>query len=159
MYRRILVPLDGSDEARVALPVAVELAQRFGASLLLLQMVPTGDATIGLAADVASGALGDPGVCNAEVEAREQIAQGYVSAVADELAATGIEVSYAVGTGGESRGIVEAAQREGVDLIVMATHARSGLGRLVFGSVTDAVLRGARVPVLAIPPHRDSGED
>ena len=154
MFRKILVPLDDSEEARAALPVAVDLARHFGGTVLLLEMVRTGDATLGLAADVASGALTDPSVFSAEVAARQTVAEGYIAAVADELHEQGIDVAYAVGTGSEGAGIVEAARREAVDLIVMATHARGGLGRLVFGSVTDHVIRHAHVPVLAIPPQR-----
>lgn len=157
MFTRILVPLDGTDEARAALPVAAELARRFGAVMLLLEMVPTGDATLGMAANVASGALTDPSVYGAEVDARERAAEGYIAAVAQEWAQQGLDVSYSVGVGSESAGIVEAARTEAADLIVMATHARSGLGRLVFGSVTDEVLRRAHVPVLAIPPRAATG--
>lgn len=155
MFTKILVPLDGSDDAAAAVPVAAELARGFGASLLLVEMVPTGRATLALAADVASGAMTDPELINADVEAREQAAEGYVSAMAEQLAAQGLDVSYAVGRGSEEGGIVQAAHDEGVDLIVMATHARGPLGRLVFGSITDDVVRHTTIPVLAVPPPRD----
>lgn len=151
MFRKILVPLDMSDESRAALPFAAGLARQFDARLLLLDMVPTGGATLGLAADVASGALADPRVYNASVDAREQAAEGYIAAVAEELTAQGLDVAYAVGAGQEGAGIVDAARAQDVDLIVMATHARGGLGRLVFGSVTDDVIRRSHVPVLAVP--------
>ena len=153
------MPLDATEEARAALPVAAGLAERVGASLLLLEMVRTADARLGLAADVVSGALTDRTVFSAEVTAREQVVESYIAAVAEELAQQGLDVSYAVGTGSESAGIVEAARRENVDLIVMATHARSALGRLVFGSVTDHVIRHAHVPVLAIPPGAHAGKE
>ena len=153
MFSRILVPLDGSDEAAAALEIAKGIARRFSSSLLLLEMVPTTGATLGLASDVASGALTDPQLYQAEVAARESAAEGYIDAVAQELAEQGLDVSYAVGTGNEGAGIVEAARREDVDLIIMATHARGGLGRLVFGSTTDHVIRNAHIPVLAIPPE------
>ena len=156
MFQRILVPLDGSEESTAAVPVAAELARRLGAALLLLEMVPTAGATLGLAADVASGALTDPQLYGAEVAAREQVAEGYIAAVAEELAGQGLDVAYAVGSGSASAGIVEAARSEAADLIVMATHARGGLGRLVFGSVTDQVLRHSHVPVLAIPPGKSN---
>ena len=155
MFRRILVPLDGSDEAATAVPVAAELARRFGAAVLLLEMVPTAGASLALAADTASGAMTDPNVIATAVEAREQVAEGYVSAVAEQLAGQGLDVSYSVGQGSEGAGFAEAARRENVDLIVMATHARGALGRLVFGSVTDDVVRHTTVPVLTVPPKRD----
>jgi nucleotide-binding universal stress UspA family protein len=153
MFEKILVPLDGSDEAAAALPVATGLARQFGASLLLLEMVPDAAATLGLVADAASGAMTDPNVFEAEVEAREQVAEGYVAATAEQLSAEGLDVAFAVGAGSEGKGIVEAALREGVDLIVMATHARTGLGRLVFGSTADYVIRHVHVPVLVVPPE------
>jgi nucleotide-binding universal stress UspA family protein len=159
MFSRILVPLDGSAEATSALDIARGIAMRFQSSLLLLEMVPTAGATLGLASDVASGALTDPALYQAGVTARESAAEGYVGAVAQELTEQGFDVSYAVGVGNEGAGIVEAAQREGVDLIVMATHARGGLGRLVFGSTTDHVIRHAHVPVLAIPPEARPDHD
>ena len=152
MFQRILVPLDGSEESTAAVPVAAELGRRLGAALLLLEMVPTADAHLGLAADVASGALTDPTLYGAEVSAREQAAEGYVAAVADELAAQGLDVSYSVGVGSESAGVVEAVRAQGVDLVVIAAHTRSGLGRLFGGSAVDGILRAAGVPVLAVPP-------
>lgn len=151
MFTRILVPLDGTDEAAAALPVATELARRLGSALLLLAMVPTADARLGLATDVASGALTDPAVYGAEVRARSQAAEGYVAAVAQQLADEGLSASYAIGTGDPGDGIVAAAREQGVDLILMATHGRSGLARLLFGSTTDDVLRHAGIPVLAVP--------
>ena len=160
MFQRILVPLDGSDEAATALPVAVELARRFEAELLLVEMVELGGAQMALATDVASGAMTDPNLIAAEVEAREQTAEGYISGMADQLASEGLRVSSTIGTGGGGDGIVAAAEAGNADLIVMATHARSGLGRLIFGSVTDHVIRHAGIPVLAIPlkDHDDKGE-
>ena len=158
LFTKILLPLDGSDESARAVPVAAALARQLGSALLLLEMVPAGDARLGLVADAASGAMTDPHVFENVIEAREKLAEGYISALAEELSAEGVDVSFAIGTGSEGRGIVEAAHREGVDLIVMATHARSGLGRLVFGSTTDYVIRGAHVPVLVIPPHPDERE-
>jgi nucleotide-binding universal stress UspA family protein len=152
MFRKILVPVDPTGESRPAVDTAAELAGRLGASLLLIEIVPTAHTTLGLAADVAGGALTDPGVYGAEVAARAQAAEGYLQALAEELAGRGLDVAYTTGTGSAGAGIVEAARREHVDLIVMATHARNPLGRLVFGSVTDHVMRHAHVPVLAIPP-------
>jgi nucleotide-binding universal stress UspA family protein len=157
MFRKILLPLDGSDEAAAAIPVATALARQFGASVLLLQMVGSRGTTLGLVADAASGAMTDPNVFQAEAEAREVVAEGYVSAVADELLAEGVDATFAVGSGSDEKGIVEAAQREAVDLIVMATHARTGLGRLVHGSTTDYVIRHAHVPVLVVPPQPENG--
>ncbi len=159
MYRKILVPLDGSDVAALALPPARAFARAFGATVLLLEVVPTGGAALALATDVASGAMTDPAAITGDVAVREQAAEGYVAAVAQELAAEGIDAAYAVGRGDESGGIIEASDREAVDLIIMATHQRGAIGRLFRGSVADDVVRRARMPVLIIPPVRDLAED
>ncbi len=151
MFQRILVPLDGAGEPSPAVPVAAALAERLGASLLLLEMVPTAGSRLGLAADVASGALTDPSSYGAEVVARTRAAEGYVAALAEELAARGLDVLYSVGTGSESAGVIEAVRAENIDLVVIAGHARSGLGRLFGGSGIDDILRDAGVPVLVVP--------
>lgn len=152
MFRKILVPLDGTDAAARALPYAAELARRFAATLLLVDVVPTRDATLALAADIASGAMTDPALIAAEVSARETAAQGYITAVAEELAAQGLPVSTAVGQGAEGHGVVDIARRAGADLIVMAAHGHGPLGRLIFGNVTEDVIHHSPVPVLVVPP-------
>lgn len=157
MFQRILVPLDGTDQAAAALPVATELARRFGAALLLLEMVPERREALGLAADVASGAMTDPNVFGAQVTAREAVAESYISAVAEQLTADGLDARFAIGTGDEDKGIIQAAIREQVDLIVMATQPRRGLGRLLFGSTTDDVVHHSPVPVLVVPVADDAG--
>jgi nucleotide-binding universal stress UspA family protein len=154
MFQKIVVPLDGTDAAARALPYAVELARRFGAALVLVDVVPTRDATLALAADIASGAMTDPALIAAEVSARETAARGYITAVAEDLTAQGLHVSTAVGRGEEGPGVVDVARREGADLIVMAAHGHGPLGRLVFGNVTEDVIHHSPVPVLVIPPGR-----
>jgi|DewCreStandDraft_5_1066085.scaffolds.fasta_scaffold00558_5 nucleotide-binding universal stress UspA family protein len=154
MFRKLLVPLDGTDAAARALPYAVELARRFDAALVLVDVVPTRDTTLALAADIASGAMTDPALIAAEVSARETAARGYITAVAEELAAQGVQVAAVVAQGAEGRGVVDVARREGVDLIVMAAHGHGPLGRLVFGNVTEDVIHHSPAPVLVIPPRR-----
>ena len=151
MFTRLLVPLDGSDTSMAALPVARAIARQFGASLLLLEMVPVRGANMALATDVATGAMTDPNVIQTEIEVREQAAEGFVSAVAEELSGEGLDVSYATGVGDEDDGIIQAARDQRIDLIVMASHRRGFLSRLVSGSVTDDVVHQSRVPVLVVP--------
>lgn len=151
MFTRILVPLDGTDSSMTALPVAKEMARRLGASLLLLEMVPVRGATMALVTDVASGAMTDPHVIETAVDVRETAAAGFVSAVAEELAGEGLDVSYTTGRGDEDEGIVQAAHDQGADLIVMASHRRGALQRLFSGSVTDDVVHHAGIPVLVVP--------
>jgi nucleotide-binding universal stress UspA family protein len=74
----------------------------------------------------------------------------YLLERADVLCAAGMRVQTAVRVGDPATEIVEAARETGADLIAMTTHGRSGLGRLLFGSVAEAVLRRAHVPVFLL---------
>ena len=134
---KIMVPLDGSPLAEAAIPKAVELAQGPLATLVLLR-----------AAEAHSFPLADPTEAQVAV-VRE--AEEYLTAVAARLRETGVKnVQTTVWYGTPAPAIVEAAQVAKVDLIVMSTHGRSGLGRLVLGSVAESVLRGTRTPILLL---------
>jgi nucleotide-binding universal stress UspA family protein len=122
--RSILVPLDGSDRALFILPAGVEFARLFGARLLLLRVVDRGES---------------------RTSAEDQLGE-----VAEKLRHRGLDVLPLVDTGDAAKSIVETARFHNADLIAMATHGRSGVARLVTGSVTEAVLRHATVPVLAV---------
>src|SRR3990170_4264892 len=133
----MLVPLDGSVLAEGALSKAVELAEVSGAQLLLLR-----------AAEAHPFPGADP------VEAQIKVvseAEEYLARVVDRLAAAGgKDVKASVWYGPAAHAIVEAARTRKVDLIVMTTHGRSGLGRLILGSVAESVLRGTTTPILLI---------
>jgi nucleotide-binding universal stress UspA family protein len=147
--QRILVPLDGSRLAEAALPQAIELVQTSGARLLLLR-----------ATEAHTMPGRDP--TEAQIKAVAE-AEGYLTSVAarlDKLGAKRVETS--VWYGSAAYAIVEAARLHRVDLIVMSTHGRSGLGRLILGSVAESVLRGTRTPILLLraaeaPVERPTG--
>ena len=123
--RGILVPLDGSQLSERALPFAVALARQHDCPLLLMEASD----------DQHPGAA----------------AEAYLRRWADRLAAgCGIAVVQDVALGDAGRAIVEEAARRHVDLIVMATHARTGMERMLKGSVTDYVLHNAATPVLLV---------
>lgn len=135
----ILVPLDGSALAETALTPAVELARLHGAKLVLLR-----------AAEAHTLPLADP--VQAQVAAVRE-AEDYLAVVRGRLAAGGlVDVETSAWYGAPAEAIVEAARFRAVDLIVMSSHGRTGLGRLVLGSVAETVLRGTRVPILLIRP-------
>jgi len=134
---RILVPLDGSALAESALGRATELAQMSGAQILLLRAVE---------AHVLLGT--DPTDAQVEVV---QDGERYLAGIAARLNGTGIkDVVTSVWYGPPAFAIVEAARLRKADLIVMNSHGRSGLGRLVLGSVAESVLRGTTTPILLI---------
>jgi nucleotide-binding universal stress UspA family protein len=133
----ILVPLDGSDVAEAALTPAVELARTSGAKMVLLR-----------AAEAHSGPLTDP------VEAQVQVmreAEQYLTAAQSRVKGAGVsQVEVSAWYGPPAEAIVEAARHRKVDLIVMSSHGRTGVARLVMGSVAESVLRTTAVPILLI---------
>jgi nucleotide-binding universal stress UspA family protein len=135
----ILVPLDGSLLAEAALTPAVELAREKGAKLRLLR-----------AAEAHTFPMADP--TEAQVTAVRD-AEIYLAEVRYRLQQMGLaEVEVSVWYGAPAQAIVETARSTKADLIVMSSHGRSGLGRLVLGSVTESVLRSTAVPILLIRP-------
>jgi nucleotide-binding universal stress UspA family protein len=136
---KILVPLDGSTLAESAIPKAVDLAKDSpSASLMLLR------------AAEAPVLTGDP--IEAQIAAVRE-AEEYLEGLAARLKEHGFtDVTTSVWYGPPAPAIVEAAQVAKADLIVMSTHGRSGLGRLLMGSVAESVLRGTRVPILLFRP-------
>ncbi len=152
MYHRILVPLDGSPLAEAALPHAAAIARRFGAGITLLQVVSTLPVTT--AVDAAATAGAEAMLAMEAIEATEQAAHDYLEEVARRPELEGISFRLRVVRGSPAREIVRLAQEERAELIVMSTHGRSGLGRLVFGSVADQVLREAGIPILLVRPHQ-----
>ena len=133
----ILVPLDGSALAEAALPKAMELAQSSGAQLLLIR-----------AAEARTLPGADPSEAQIKVVSE---AEDYLAQIQERLAAQGVkDVETAVWYGPAAYAIVEAARLGKVDLIAMTTHGRSGLGRLILGSVAESVLRGTPTPIFLI---------
>ena len=132
----ILMPLDGSDLADRAVPFATALAGKTGRPLLLLRAVNT----LGYPTDA---------VATAELEEAQQA----IDEVAEHLAAGGLRVGTRVVDAPPPAAIVDAAGEDGIGLIVMATHGRGGLGRWIYGSTADIVLRQSPVPILMVPPH------
>jgi nucleotide-binding universal stress UspA family protein len=134
--KTILVPLDGSSLSELALAPAIDLAREKGARLVLLR------------AAEAHTTIADPTEAQVEV-VRE--AEEYLGRVRARVLAGGLEgVETSVWYGPPDEAIVEAARYRGADLIVMSSHGRNGLGRLVLGSVAESVLRATPTPILLI---------
>ncbi|MBI1847941.1 MAG: universal stress protein [Candidatus Rokubacteria bacterium] len=138
MYKRVLVPLDGSPVAEAIVPFLLEIAGPLDMEVVLLRVLqPLPAATT----EVTSA------VSLASVELLETDAHEYLMPVAAELQGRGVKVETLVRRGDPAREIVHAAKEAGVDLIAMTTHGRTGFGRLLFGSVAEAVLREAEIPL------------
>ena len=142
MYKHILVPLDGSGFAEVALRHALTLSQCFDSKVTLVRVV------------VSPFTLVSPDMVLAGAEQQmsslKEQAELYLNGIKGEICKEGVNCSSIVLEGPVASSIVDYAEKEGIDLIVMTTHGRSGLDRWVFGSVAEKVLRAAPCPVLLI---------
>jgi nucleotide-binding universal stress UspA family protein len=140
---RVLVPLDGSDLALAAVPHAWRVAAPAGEIALVAVIQPDGEG--GRRPQL------DPGVARA---VRRRAAQDHLDEVARRLRRRGVPALGTVLTAWDAAGaIIDHAAVKEAGLVVMSTHGRGGLGRLLYGSVADAVARTARCPVLLVRPH------
>lgn len=138
MYKRVLVPLDGSRLAEAVLPFIEQIAGPLDLEVILLRVVPLS----ALEGVTLAGTV--PG---AEPVVRELDAQGYLEPLVGAFRAKGVRAGARVRIGQPATEIAAAAKELDADLIAMTTHGRTGLGRLLFGSVAEAVLRSAPIPV------------
>lgn len=141
MYKRVLVPVDGSEVAESILPVVREITNPRELDVILLNVngfIPPGR----IEARRAFG-LPDFGAQRAE-------AARYLSLLGTELRAAGARVHIRVRGGRPAAEILEVARNEAVDLIAMATHGRRGPARLLWGSVAEQVIRQSPVPVCLV---------
>ena len=145
MFKTILVSLDGSALAEQALAPAFSVATKYNAAIVLLRVVPPERGLPGLQylAVRPNGAAADP------VQDLIEEAQDYLAGIT--LPMPGVPVHTRVLVGAPPELIAATAVEAAADLIVMSTHGRTGLTRLLYGSVAEAVLRGSPVPVLLVP--------
>lgn len=142
---KILVPLDGSDLSEAALGPTRVLSRTIGADLLLLRVVEQ-------EADVVWG-VNQAGVATLRVRPEELgEAHQYLDGIAAPPGAPADSTDVLVDSGDPSSAIPRIARQEGVDLIAMATHGRTGLARLTMGSVATATVQRSHVPVLLVRP-------
>jgi nucleotide-binding universal stress UspA family protein len=138
MFSKILVPLDGSELAERALPVAVALAEALGGKVRLARIVP-----------YFAVLAADPMLYEEINRMSEEEALAYLRNVASRLP-EGLVVSTTAEIGSAAEGILEEARQSKARLIVMSSHGRSGIGRWMYGSVAERVLGQSAVPVLII---------
>ena len=141
MFKRVIIPLDGSELAESILPFIIQIAGPLDIEVTLvrvLQPVPP---------EVVEG-VGR--VMIDDVGQRQAEAQTYLADLATSIGTSGVRVRTDVRIGVPVREIVECVRERDADLVAMTTHGRSGLGRFLFGSVAEAVLRQAEVPVFLL---------
>jgi len=144
MYNKILVPLDGSPLSEEVLTHVRAIARCMNAQVLLVR-VPV---VMPYDYNIVDAEL----ISTLEANARVEI-QTYLEKMTASLAAEGIRVSYLIGEGLVAETLLAIADSEECDLICMSTHGRSGLARMLMGSVADRVVHGAIAPVLLIRPN------
>ena len=147
MYTKVLVPLDGSSLAEDVIPHVNTIAR--GCDALTVVFLRVVEPTILLSDDSGSNAL-KWDVAEKMNATAQQEAQQYLAEIAARAAQAGLETQSVVLLGRPAETICAFAGNNGVDLIVMATHGRSGIRRLVWGGVADKVLRSCRAPVLLV---------
>jgi nucleotide-binding universal stress UspA family protein len=149
-YARVLVAVTGSTPSEPAIPYVEALARRFGATIILLQVVAPPGPTI---VEVPEGALRTDPPTEAgppRTAAEQPKLADYLGCLADRIRASGLTVECVQVQGRAAAVIVEQARRLRADLVAMATPARGELARLVLGSLADDVLQAAPCPVLLL---------
>lgn len=145
MYKKILVPLDGSELAKKALEHAEELAKTYGAEIILFQVIPL--MPIYGALEFVTPVVVD--------EKQREAAEMDLTKLAEEMKTRGHKVTSMVRVGQQvAAEIIDFAKESGVDLIVMCTHGYSGITLWALGSVARKVLTRAETPILLIHAKR-----
>jgi nucleotide-binding universal stress UspA family protein len=154
--RRIFLPLDGSEVSKQSVPCAVELAQKFKASITLFGMAEKA----AYFSDYISFVPYSDGM-TVEYEkmgvAAEKTVRRYLTALEKDVRQDGLRISHKVTLGiAPADDILKQADKAGADLVVMATRGRSPLSRWAFGSVAEKVMRGGDLPLLLVKEAQDA---
>jgi len=145
MYREILVPLDGSKRAEKILVHVEELARVYDAEVIFLRVMGCPPVDSGIV-----GAPFDEEQCRKESQRRREDIESYLVSWQNKFRERGIAARTCLGSGPVVEVILDTAEHEGADLIALASHGRSGLSRVFYGSVAAGVLHRADRPLLLI---------
>ena len=159
---KITVPLDGSSLGEAVLPYAIDLAKRLNASIDFITVVKTRKGVPvrygvvgGKDAESQPPQILDRRRTPSDMSADTTRVKGYLEAIAARLQAQGLKASHAIVAGTAAESIIEHCSDSDTSLIAMATHGWTGMGHEGLGSVTEAVLDGAQIPVLVVRPLSD----
>jgi universal stress protein A len=151
--RRILLPTDFSGCANYALPYAAAIARAMDATVICLNVVEPIVPAVGYTGMVEAMPI---------AEMSEQMEDSAERELPDVMSCEdlrGLKVEEVIGHGDAAAEIVRVADERNVDLIVISSHGRTGLGRIIFGSTAEAVVRHARCPVLVVKPPAEEEEE
>ena len=146
--RSILLPTDFSDCGNYALSFAASLARTFGASIICVHVIEPMVPTVGYSGMTEPLPMADI------TDQLEYSAERELPKLAEREECAGLEVEEMIVHGEAASEIVRVAKERNVDLIVVSSHGRTGLGRILFGSTAEAVVRHASCPVLVVKPSQ-----
>jgi nucleotide-binding universal stress UspA family protein len=142
MFKRILLPLDGSKNSEKTIPIAIKFAKLHKASVVLLRVV----------APLRHSLMSSPTAINLAFEQIDQIVSEYMDGKADGFGAEGIHVETITKRGSPAQWTLDTAKEKSCDLIIIGTHGETGSSQWRFGSVANKVIRAkSDIPLLVIP--------
>lgn len=147
--RSILLPTDFSECGNYALSYAASLARTFGASILCVHVIEPMVPAVGYSGMTEPLPLADI------TEQLEDSAGRELPKIAEREECAGLDVQELIVHGEAAAEIVRVAKERNIDLIVVSSHGRTGLGRLLFGSTAEAVVRHSSCPVLVVKPPQE----
>jgi nucleotide-binding universal stress UspA family protein len=137
MYHKILLPTDGSEGAEAALEHALEIAEKYGAELHILYVA---DVRVDSTTDMWTNMLGQ----------LEEMGKEATEEIAEKVEEAGVETVTEVSRGIPHEEINSYVDENDIDLIIMGTHGRTGIDRILLGSVAEKVIRTSEKPVLTV---------
>jgi nucleotide-binding universal stress UspA family protein len=140
IFKTILAPTDFSDVSAAGVRYACQLAKDIGAEVIIFNVDVLDESNR---------------IDKREIEQHKQRLADFVAGKVPDAGA-GLKMRQLVDAGQPFGAIVDCAEKEAVDLIVMSSHGRSGLSRMLIGSVTDKILRGSPCPVLVVPLEKEN---
>ena len=149
--RSILLPTDFSECGNYALSYAASLARTFGASIICVHVIEPMVPTVGYSGMTEPLPIADIS------DQLEYSAERELPKIAECEQCAGLEIEELIVHGEAASEIVRVAKDRKVDLIVVSSHGRTGLGRMLFGSTAEAVVRHASCPVLVVKPSEEAG--
>ncbi len=143
--KKILFPVDFYESALKILPVVKLMAEKLGAKIELIHVVRGSSDFVGYE-------MGTAWYANFEDELIKGGEKAMDRFVEEKLA--GLDVDKAVAVGDAAEEIIKYADKTGADMIIIGTHGRKGMEKILFGSVAAGVVKGAHCPVLTVNPHK-----
>lgn len=145
MYKKIMIPLDGSALAECVLPHVEAIGRGCAIEEVILLRIVEPERVY----STANTSL-DPNLVAIRDSERKKAAETYLHEIGNRLVAVGLKCRVKAIVGRVAEGLVDYCAANSIDLIIIATHGRSGITRWVRGSVADKILRSSKIPVMMV---------